>query len=61
MASTSEKLDRALTVLRNKGHDVPVGQAVVGPNGKIMIPVDGVLRTHNQLYALAGMPLEPGD
>jgi hypothetical protein len=57
--STSAKFDQALATLREKGHLIPEGAAVVGPMGKVLTPVDGVLRTHNEMYAMAGMPLEP--
>jgi hypothetical protein len=56
MASTSEKLDQALAKLRDKGHTIPEGEAFIGPTGKLVLPVDGVLRTPNEIYALAGMP-----
>jgi hypothetical protein len=57
--STGAKYDQALAALREKGHTVPDGESVIGSTGKVLTPVDGVLRTHNEIYAMAGMPHEP--
>jgi hypothetical protein len=59
MKSTSAKLDQALAKLREQGHVAATDQTTISTTGKVMIPVDGILRSHNKMYAMAGMPLEP--
>lgn len=59
MKSTSAKLDQALAKLREQSHVVATDQTSISTTGKVMIPVDRILRTHNEIYAMAGMPLEP--
>lgn len=51
-----EKWAQAVETLRAMGHIIPEGQAAVSSEGEILTPVNGVLRTHNEMYALAGMP-----
>ena len=58
MASSSAKLDEALAAIRKQGHTANTEQTTIGSTGKVLIPVDGILRTHNEIYAMAGMPLE---
>jgi hypothetical protein len=59
MKSSSDKLDLALGILRGHGHVVDTNQTAIGPTGKVLIPVDGIMRPHNEIYAMAGFRLEP--
>jgi hypothetical protein len=57
--STSEKLDRALTILRANGHEIGDGNghgAFISPTGDMLVTVDGKLLTYAQIYELAELP-----
>jgi len=48
---SSDKLEEALTKLKQQGH--VVGSAAVGTNGSMLIAIDGKLLTHAEIYAMA--------
>lgn len=56
MGFTSERLEQAVKVLRERGHLIPKHPenqlAAVGPDG-LMILVDGQLREVNEVYDMA--------
>lgn len=58
MSSTSEKLDLALEILKGKGHEIGPA-SVKAPNGDIVIPVDYVYRTPDEICEMAGWPDVP--
>jgi hypothetical protein len=57
--SSSEKLDRALALLRELGYVAATDEVGINTAGQIIIPINGIPRTHNEIYAMTGMPLEP--
>jgi len=58
MSSTSEKLDLALEILKAKGHEIGPA-SVKAPNGDIVILVDYVYRTADEVWEMAGWPEVP--
>ncbi len=51
-------LDRAIEILRLKGHQIGNGTGrggFVSPTGDVLITVDGRSLTHAQVYELAGL------
>jgi hypothetical protein len=50
--SSSTKLDAALLNLQQHGHIIGTGHAVIGPTGLVLILVDGILCTHDEIYAM---------
>ena len=57
MASTNERLDAALELLRVRGHDISTAPAPFGPasinDGSLLITVDGQPRTTEEIYEMA--------
>ena len=61
MDFTSERLEQAVKVLRERGHVIPAYPqnqlAAVGPDG-LMILIDGQLRSVHEIYEMAENPPE---
>jgi methylmalonyl-CoA mutase cobalamin-binding subunit len=58
--STRKELDLALEKLKAEGHEIgEKGTAAVTSTGGILILIDGVLRSQNEVMAMAGWPELP--
>jgi hypothetical protein len=48
-----------LAKLREEGHEIPGGSAVVSPTGQMVILIDVQHRTFDEIYEMAGWPEVP--
>lgn len=59
MRNTSEKRSKAVQKLREQGHVIGDTVHSVESPGQILLEVDGIRRTPNEIYILAGEMPEP--
>ncbi|MBB5059085.1 hypothetical protein HDF16_003808 [Granulicella aggregans] len=54
--STIEKMDKAIAILREKGHSIGSGVVTWDGSGSPLLTVDDRLLTYREVYKLAGLP-----
>jgi hypothetical protein len=58
--SSSERLDRALTILKEQGHEIGTkGTAAISATSGTLILIDGQHRTEDEVLEMAGWPEVP--
>ena len=58
--STSDRLDLALAILKEEGHEIGAkGTAAISPTGEPLILIDDQLRTVIEILEMAGWPDVP--